>query len=232
MPEVYTFQHVLHTRAAGYETRCDACPGARRPRRSCHLERLQPARLSRATDGRGDGGSSRALPPPHAATGNPSDWSDWSDKSDHTRRFEITARQDQAVPDAQSASAWPSGSSAATHHGPRSTVHRYGGTRSARLLRGGPGGSLDRPRTNVRGPESHEVAWGEPTVSPGGGPGGSEPPLAFRDVALSDTAGGASAPAGGLARLEHSPGAPCERHRINNKPQTPFEHLYSRWFRV
>jgi hypothetical protein len=36
-----------------------------------------------------------------------------------------------------------------------------GRPRSARLIRGGPGGSLDRPRTNVRGLQSHEVAWGQ-----------------------------------------------------------------------
>jgi hypothetical protein len=47
-------------RAAHGDSASESHSGARRPRRSCHLERSQPARLSRATDGRGDGGSSRA----------------------------------------------------------------------------------------------------------------------------------------------------------------------------
>jgi hypothetical protein len=47
-------------RAVHGDSASESHSGARRPRRSCHLERSQPARLSRATDGRGDGGSSRA----------------------------------------------------------------------------------------------------------------------------------------------------------------------------
>jgi hypothetical protein len=83
----------------------------------------------------------------------------------------------------ESASACPSGASAEkagnkrhkqlARHSRTTTSRGDGGSiagraRSARLIRGGPEARPERPRTNVRGSESHEVAWGEPTVSPAG----------------------------------------------------------------
>jgi hypothetical protein len=153
----------------------------------------------------------RAMVPPHTRVGgtpndcgrhpsatfparqpaNQSDESDNSDRSDLTHCCQPTVRHGH-----RSASAWPSGSSAANHHGPRSAcppkpndqrswrrrVHRYGGTRSARLIRGGPEARPERsyrtvgirkPRSGVGG------AFGPPD-----GVAGQSPDCLLRCFAL------------------------------------------------
>jgi hypothetical protein len=119
------------------------------------LERSQPARLSRTTDGRGDGGSPRAWRRrPRRQPRNPSDRPDCTLLRNHRAT------------------------------GPAVPVCGGASLRSPRRGRGA------EPRLSLyRRSESASHIGAPSGLAPGG------------HVSLSDTAGGASGPAGGLARL-------------------------------
>jgi hypothetical protein len=149
-------------------------------------------------------------PPSPAAAGNPSDW---SDRSNHTRRFRITARQDHWV---------QNGCGRIMYSRTMGRIRKGGGTTwcetrcetrwgtcpgtrdfgaAKRVASKSPRGGWQR-HPDVRWSESRAILPYGRNHKATEWRGGSEPPLAFRDVALSDTAGGASGPSSLVALLQ------------------------------